>query len=150
TVMLPIARTLVAGLLLTASTTTLGAGPAGPGGLDCSGGPLPPRGGARLGALRARPGEPLTRLAFSHRGQDLASGSDDETIRLWETATGKEVRWLTGHTRGVTSLVFFRDDKTLASASEDGTVRLWDVANGKEALQFRGHTKGVRAIALFA
>ena len=56
----------------------------------------------------------------------------DTVIRLWDVATGKQIRTLTGHKRRVSSLAFFPDGKKLASSSVDKTVRLWDVASGKE------------------
>jgi WD40 repeat protein len=58
-----------------------------------------------------------------------ASGSFDDTIRLWDVATGRPIRTpLTGHTNIVKSVAFSPDGKTLASGSDDDTIRLWDVA----------------------
>src|SRR3954454_9249851 len=71
--------------------------------------------------------EGVTSVAFSPDGKMLASGSNDETIKLWDVQAGKEHATLKGHTNEVTSVAFSPDGKTLASASLDGTVRLWDV-----------------------
>jgi predicted NACHT family NTPase len=60
------------------------------------------------------------------------SGSSDQTIKLWDVATGKEQATLKGHKHWVRSVSFSPDGKTLASGSDDGTIRLWDVATGKE------------------
>lgn len=59
----------------------------------------------------------------------MASGSEsgDNTIRLWDLATGKERAVLAGHTEWVTSLSFSPDGQTLASGSSDNTIRLWNL-----------------------
>jgi len=59
----------------------------------------------------------------------LASGSDDRTIRLWDTKTGQSTKVLNGHTGSVRSLTVLQDG-TLASGSEDKTIRLWDTRTG--------------------
>jgi WD40 repeat protein len=75
----------------------------------------------------------VTSLAFSPDGSVLASGSQaDSTIRLWELATGRELRTLTGHEFGISSLAFSKDGSLLASASSDRTIKLWEVASGRE------------------
>jgi cell division protein FtsB len=82
-------------------------------------------------------------VAFSPDGQRLASASTDNTVRIWEVASGKELLTLKGHTKGVCSVAFSPDGRRLASASHDQTVKLWDSATGKELLAFKGHTDSV-------
>jgi hypothetical protein len=71
-------------------------------------------------------------VAFSPDGTRIASGSWDKTVRLWDAATGKEIRSLSGHSAHVNSVAFSPDGTRIASGSLDNTVRLWDAGTGKE------------------
>jgi WD40 repeat protein len=82
------------------------------------------------GTLKGHTAKVLS-VAYSPDGKTLASGSIDQTIKLWDVATGKEQATLKGHTRYVASVAFSPDGKTLASGSEDRTIKLWDVTTGK-------------------
>ena len=75
----------------------------------------------------------------------LASGSDDNTIRLWDVTTGAETARLEGHSRGVGALCVLPDGR-LASGSGDHTIRLWDVTTGAETARLEGHSLGRRAV----
>jgi WD40 repeat protein len=81
-----------------------------------------------LNATLAGHTDGVTSVAFSPDGTTLASASADETIRLWDVATGQQIgEPLQGHTDGVNSMAFSPDGTTLASASADETIRLWDM-----------------------
>jgi small GTP-binding protein len=58
-------------------------------------------------------------------GGALASGSYDNTVKLWEVSSGKLIRTLEGHTSLVDAVVFSADGLLLASKSNDGALRLW-------------------------
>ncbi|EKX46891.1 hypothetical protein GUITHDRAFT_152238, partial [Guillardia theta CCMP2712] len=63
-------------------------------------------------------------------GTMLASGSHDETVRVWEVATGSCCQVLAGHSKCVESVSWGPDGNMLASGSYDETVRIWEVATG--------------------
>src|SRR6266480_720385 len=70
-------------------------------------------------------------VAFSPDGKTLAAGSWDDTVRLWDVATGKELRQLTGHKAYVNSVRFSRDGKLLWTHGGDRTCRVWESGTGK-------------------
>jgi len=70
--------------------------------------------------------------AFSPDGKRLAAAMSDKTVRLWDTATGKALLTLRGHTGRVRAVAFSLDGRWLASGGEGGVVRLWDTAAEKD------------------
>jgi uncharacterized caspase-like protein len=72
----------------------------------------------------------------------------DKTIKLWDVATGRELRTLSGHSRLVFSVAFSPDGKVIASGSQDNTIKLWEVATGRELRTLSGHSSSVNSIAL--
>ena len=86
-------------------------------------------------------------VAFSPAGGTLASGSGDNTIRLWDSVAGEHQRTLTGHTDTVYSVAFSPDGRTLASGSRDNTIRLWDSVMGEHQRTLTGHTHLVYSVA---
>jgi DNA-binding beta-propeller fold protein YncE len=86
-------------------------------------------------------------VAFSPDGARVLTGSTDNTARLWDAATGKEIRVFKGHEGGVWSVAFSRDGARVLTGSVDATARLWDAATGKEIRAFKGHEGFVRSVA---
>jgi len=74
----------------------------------------------------------VTSVAFSPDGRILASGSEDHSVKLWDLASGRELRTVSGHSEEVTSVAFSPDGRILASGSRDKTVKFWDVESGRE------------------
>src|SRR5690348_11122647 len=70
-------------------------------------------------------------VAFSPKGDVLATGSFDNTVKLWDFKSGKEKLTLKGHTAPVYSVAFSPDGTMIASASQDKTIRVWNPSDGK-------------------
>jgi WD40 repeat protein len=73
----------------------------------------------------------------------MVSAFDDNTVKIWDVQTGKELLTLNGHSDEVNSANFSPDGTRVVSASNDKTVKIWDAQTGKELLTFDGHSSGV-------
>jgi serine/threonine protein kinase len=107
----------------------------------------PPDRAPLLATYRGHSG-PVWSVSFSPDGRTLATGSDDATLRFWETATGRELAVLTGHRSAVFAAAFAHSGEFVVSGSGDGTIRLWDVAYRKERATLPYANGSVRRVAV--
>ncbi len=76
--------------------------------------------------------DPILGLAFHTSGKMLASSSMDQTVRLWDVASGQTYATLQGYSNWLVEVAFSPDGRTLASSGSDGTVQLWTVSKNIE------------------
>ncbi|KAG0006776.1 hypothetical protein BGZ65_003913 [Modicella reniformis] len=82
-------------------------------------------------------------VMFSPEGDQITSGSDDNTVRLWDANTGDCQQVFIGHSNCVNNVAYSPRGGQVASASDDKTVRLWDVKTGDCLKTLIGHSGGV-------
>jgi hypothetical protein len=104
-------------------------------------------GTAQKAVLRGHEGGVYS-VTVSGNGRRLASGSEDQTVRVWDVPSGQELLCLRGHEGGVYSVTVSGDGRRLVSGSFDRTVRMWDARSGQELLCLRGHEGGVYSVAV--
>jgi WD40 repeat protein len=78
----------------------------------------------------------------------LASGSADQTVRLWSLPDGRLIETLIGHGDSVECLAMSPDGRFLASGSTDRTVRLWSLPDGRLIGVLEGHRGHVKCLAI--
>ncbi|MBD2744009.1 serine/threonine-protein kinase [Coleofasciculus sp. FACHB-1120] len=86
-------------------------------------------------------------VAISPDGEMLASGSLDNTIKLWNLNTGQEISTLNGHSKSVGAVAISPDGQTLASGSWDNTIRLWNIKKAYKTRTLAGHSSQVVSVA---
>jgi WD40 repeat protein/serine/threonine protein kinase/tetratricopeptide (TPR) repeat protein len=97
--------------------------------------------------IRGHRGWGIISAVVSPDGRLIASCGADSPIRIWDLATGTELKILRGHTEEVESLAFSPDGKQIVSGSIDKTVRIWDVASEEQLMVLRGHDGTVWCVA---
>ncbi len=78
-------------------------------------------------------------IALNPNGSIIASGSSDQTIRLWDVNKREHIATLEGHTEEVLTVTFSPDGKTLASGCRHGSIHLWDAHTGKHKISLIGN-----------
>lgn len=77
-------------------------------------------------------------VAINSDGKYVVSGSLDDTTKIWEFATGKQVHTMTGHSSRVYTVAISSDAKYVVSSSGDNTIKIWELATGQEIITFTG------------
>src|ERR1700735_2848633 len=94
-------------------------------------------------------GDGVTSVAFSPDGNQVISGSHDNTVRVWDVQTGQTIAGpFEGHTDYIESVAFSPDGKQVVSGSQDCTICVWDIETSQTIVgPFEGHTDYVQSVA---
>jgi WD40 repeat protein/serine/threonine protein kinase len=92
----------------------------------------------------------VTSVAISADGKCIVSGSDDKTVRVWDTTTAQERLVLKGHKVGLTSVAINANGKRIVSRDDQGMVRVWDAVRGREEFVLKGHNGVIWSVAISA
>jgi WD40 repeat protein len=106
---------------------------------DTNGDSLPRNALVRLGSIRFRHEDTVTAVVFARDCKKVISAGLDKTTRVWDVATGEELKKLVGNAAGVRALSLSRDGKLLATV--DTTILLWDLASGKKLRHIECNSK---------
>jgi WD40 repeat protein len=79
----------------------------------------------------------MTCVVFTADGQRIATGSDDGTVRVWDSETGKILHEAKEHAKAIRNLAALSKGSEFVSAASDGTAALWDGQTGKRVREFR-------------
>jgi WD40 repeat protein len=89
----------------------------------------------------------ITSVAVSPDGQRALTGSYDETIKLWDIASGQLLKSYGAHSSHVASVAFSPDGQSFVSGDEDGTLKVWAIQEGAPRLTCPAHELGVTSVA---
>ncbi|MEW6498878.1 MAG: hypothetical protein AB1589_41230, partial [Cyanobacteriota bacterium] len=110
---------------------------------------LTPPGGRLLRTLSGHSSS-VEAVAVTADGKRAISGSNDNTVKVWNLETGEELFSLHGHSSYVNAVAVTADGKRAISGSNDNTVKVWNLETGEELFSLNSHSAWVSAVAVTA
>jgi serine/threonine protein kinase/Tol biopolymer transport system component len=86
-------------------------------------------------------------LAWSPRGNYIASGSNDQTVQVWEAQSGQRLLTYQGHQGLVEAVAWAPDGQRIASGAADGSVQVWEAFSGQRLIMYRMPDNDVLSLA---
>jgi len=78
----------------------------------------------------------------------IASGSGDNSVKVWNVENENCINTLTGHTSSAVSITMTSDRSKIISGSADKRVKIWSLHTGQCLNTFKRHTKAVHIVAI--
>jgi WD40 repeat protein len=110
---------------------------------DLDGDPLPDGATLRLGSTRWRHGGAGNAIAYSPDGKTILTGGEGGSLRLWDAATGRELKRIAVQEKQVNAVAFSPDGKKIAAAGSEGRVCIHDAVTGHELRTSRWTTQAI-------
>jgi eukaryotic-like serine/threonine-protein kinase len=104
----------------------------------------------KTGQPRGKPlqhGDRINSVAFGPGGRTIATGSDDNTARIWDEGTGAPIGLPFTHSNPVYAVALSPNGRTLLTGCMDGSAHLWDIRNGQKPIRRLPHNGDVLAVA---
>jgi WD40 repeat protein len=79
----------------------------------------------------ASDGKKIIYASFSPDGKQIVTAHANNTIKIWETSTGRELKSMEGHSKAIKTDAFASDSRQILSTNIDGITRIWDLSSGK-------------------
>ena len=99
-----------------------------------------------FGALAIR--QSVTSLVITPDSNEIIFGSRNNTINVWNLATGKKIRTFSSHQSAIISLAITPNGNKIISSSEDNTIKVWDLATGQELLSISTHQNIISSLVV--
>jgi len=92
--------------------------------------------------------EQTLRIEITPDGKNIVDISDNNTFKILDIQSGKEIQSFEGHTAYVYCIAITPDGKNIVSGSDDHTIKLWDISSGMCIKTLEGHTRSITFLAI--